>query len=143
MAFGRAMPYLGTGVRDIDASHEGLAFLLARIFEPGVECDRRSCGCDHSHCRKMSAILTYVGRNFADEAALMDRGGYPHQDAHCGEHRKLENELKAMQAAHVCGERDRAVIRQLVDHWAVHHLQGCDLPLGRWAVTRRVVPPAA
>jgi len=143
MALGRAMPYLGTGVPDIDAGHEGLAFLLGRIFDPGVECHRRNGCCDHCHCRKVSAILAFVGRGFATESDLMDRGGYPYQDAHCDEHRKLEDELKALLAAHVCGERDRVVVRQLIDRWAVHHLNACDLPLGRWAVTRRVVPPAA
>jgi len=141
MGLGRAMPYLGTGVREIDASHEGLEFLLGHIFEPGIECLRRGGHCDQSRCRKLSALLAFVGRGFADEADLMERGGYPHRDAHCHEHRKLETELKALLAARVCGERDRVMVRQLVDHWAVSHIQSSDLPLGRWAVTRRVVPP--
>ena len=141
MGFAQAMPYLGTGVREIDAGHEGLAFLLARIFEPGVECQRGNGPCDHSHCRKLSAMMSFLGRNFAGEAALMERGDYPYQDSHCDDHLKLVEELKAMQSDRLCAERDRVVVRQLVDRWAVHHLQACDLPLGRWAITRRVVPP--
>ena len=143
MTFAQSMPYLGTGVREIDAGYEGLAFLLGHIFDPGVECQRQDGACDHGRCAKLSALLTFVGRRFDDEDALMERGLYPHRDAHQDEHTKLVEDLRAMQVAHVCAERDRAVVRQMVDRWAVHHLHACDVPLGRWAVTRRVVPPVA
>jgi len=142
MAFGRALLDFGTGVREIDAGHEGLAFLMARIFEPGVECGRKSGACGEHSCNKLSALLTFLRHNFAAESDLMERGGYPNRDAHCDDHVKVVEDLKALQASRVCAERDRVLVRQVVDRWALRHFQACDHPLGRWAVTRRVVPAA-
>ena len=139
MGVGGVTACLGTGVRAIDVSHEGLGFLLGRIFEPGVECRRQDGGCDHSSCCKIAALLHYLGRNFAEEEALMAEHSYKHLGEHRREHALLVEELRAMQAARTCGERDHAHVRHSIDKWAVHHYAGCDQTLGRWATTRRVV----
>ncbi len=142
MAHDRPRPVLGTGVPEIDAGHEGLSFLLGRLFDAGVECRRRDGGCDHTDCRKIGALATYLGRNFAAEEALMERGSYPPGDEHCRDHLRLIEELREMQAARMCGERDRAIVRHSVDRWAARHHHGADHPLARWAVTRRLLPAA-
>jgi hemerythrin-like metal-binding protein len=124
----------------MDCTHDGLRFLMGRIFDTGVECRRDQHGCDHSHCTKISALVTYLRRNFVAEEALMSAAGYPHAADHRRDHWRVVEELQGLQAARLCGERDRALVRQVINRWVSHHHQGCDHPLGRWAATRRLVP---
>lgn len=128
----------GSGVPVIDAEHQGLVFLLGRIFTPGVECRRAEHGCDHTDCCKIGALASFLGRNFAAEEAMMGQGAYPLDQAHCRDHGRLLGELREMQAAHICGERDHAVVRHSIERWIVRHYSGADFPLARWAITRRV-----
>ena len=128
----------GSGVPVIDAEHDGLAFLLGRIFTPGVECRRATHGCDHSDCCKISALALFLGRNFTAEEAMMGQGAYPLDQAHCRDHARLLGELREMQAARLCGERDHAVLRHSIERWTARHYPGADYPLARWAITRRV-----
>ncbi len=138
MAYDKPRPAIGTGVPEIDAGHEGLFFLLERIFAAGVECRRPDGACDHADCRKIGALIAFLTRNFAAEEALMGRGSYPQGDGHCRDHLRLMEELRAMQQARICGERDRGLIRHGIDRWAAHHHHDADRPLARWAVTRRL-----
>jgi hemerythrin-like metal-binding protein len=133
---------LSTGVREIDADTEGLCFLMARIFDPLVECQRRHGSCDQSHCTRIDAILRYMGRSFDRQEKLMAEADYPADLEHRRDHQEVKEQLRAMQAARLCADRDRHVLRETVMRWVVGHNAHCDLPLGSWAVTRRVLPPA-
>ncbi len=133
---------LTTGVREIDSDTEGLCFLMARIFDPLVECRRRFGACDHSHCTRIEAILKYMGRSFARQEKLMDDADYPASAEHRRDHHALVTQLHAMQAARLCADRDHHVVHEAVTRWAVGHNAQCDLPLGSWAITRRVLPPS-
>jgi hemerythrin-like metal-binding protein len=142
------MPALGphdltTGVREIDAYTEGLCFLMERIFDPLVECRRREGACDHSHCTRIDAIMKYMARGFDRQNRLMAEAAYPGQIEHRRDHDALVAQLRSMQTAHLCAERDSNVVREVVTAWAVGHNSHCDSPLGKWAVTRRVVEPAS
>jgi hypothetical protein len=135
---------LETGVPAIDAGNEGLRFLLRHMFEPGVECRRGHGGlgpCDHSRCTRIEAILRYVGRNFAVQERVMTDGAYPAAERHRNEHASLLDRLSVMLDAHVCADREGGKVHDLVVHWMEEHARHCDQPLGRWAVTRRVLEP--
>ncbi|MGE5547621.1 MAG: hypothetical protein ACM33T_12025 [Solirubrobacterales bacterium] len=127
-----------TGIRDIDAGNEGLAFLMERVFDPLVECRRRTGACDHCNCTKIGAVIKFVGRNFLREEDLMRSAAYPSAGDHVRDHYRLVEELKSMQAARVCGDRDRARVREFILRWSKHHQHGSDLPLGLWAASRGV-----
>ncbi|MGE5503186.1 MAG: bacteriohemerythrin [Actinomycetota bacterium] len=131
-----------TGVREIDAGNEGLSYLLARVFDVGVECRRgRSGACDFRECTKISAILRYVGRHFAGQEAVMAEADYPAGGEHSRDHAALVHGLAAMQDACVCAERERSRVRAFIAEWHADHFVRCDRPLGRWAITRRVLQP--
>jgi hypothetical protein len=131
-----------TGVREIDAGNEGLSYLLARVFEAGVECRRGGSGaCDYHQCTKIAAILRYVARNFAGQEQVMAEADYPAGSDHSRDHAALVDGLQAMRDACVCAERDRGKVRQFVADWHADHFIRCDRPLGRWAITRRVLKP--
>ena len=142
MAHDKPRTVIGTGVPEIDAGHEGLAFLLGRIFAAGVECRRCDGGCDHTDCSKIGALIAYLNRSFTAEEALMGEGVYPQGDDHRRDHVRLIGELREMQEARICGERDRALVRHSIDRWIARHHHGPDHSLARWAVTRRLVPVA-
>lgn len=140
------MPELGatelsTGVREVDADIEGLCFLLARIFDPMVECRRRNGECDHVQCTRIAAIRKYVERGFRRQDALMEQADYPLSADHQAEHDALVDQLAAMGDAGVCGDRDRHVVRESVARWLLRHNRGFDRLLANWAVTRRVLSP--
>jgi hemerythrin len=140
------MPELGpqelsTGVREIDADIEGLCFILARIFEPLVECRRRYGECDHRQCTRISAISTYLSRSFARQDGVMEAAAYPLTAEHQLEHDALLDQLVAMQDAGVCGDRDRHIVREAVARWMLRHNRAYDRTLANWAVTRRVLTP--
>src|SRR5512145_2424885 len=84
---------LSTGVREIDADIEGLCFLLARIFDPLVECRRRNGECDHVQCTRIAAILKYVNRGFRRQGELMAAADYPLGAEHQAEHTVLADQL--------------------------------------------------
>lgn len=133
-----------TGVPAIDAGNEGLRFLLGRVFQPGVECRRGPHGrgeCDLSRCTRIAAIMRYVERNFAHQEEVMDESGYPDAPRHRNDHASLLERLGVMLHAQVCADKDGAKVHELVSHWAVEHALNCDRPLGRWALTRRVLEP--
>jgi hemerythrin-like metal-binding protein len=133
-----------TGVPVIDAGNEGLRFLLARMFQPGVECRRGDSGhgdCDYSRCTRISALMRYVERNFAHQEEVMAESGYPDTGRHRDDHASLLDRLGVMLHAQVCADKDAAKVHDLVSHWAVEHMLACDRPLGRWALTRRVLEP--
>jgi hemerythrin-like metal-binding protein len=132
-----------TGVREIDAGNEGLQYLLQRLFAPLVECRRVAGPCDFRACTKIQAIIRYTGRNFAGQEAVMTDADYPNGNDHQRHHASLLDGLKQMQAECVCAERDSASVRAFIARWTTDHLQRCDRPFGRWAVTRRVLPPVA
>lgn len=142
------MPALGphdltTGVREIDVYTEGLCFLMERIFDPLVECRRREGPCDHSKCTRIAAIMKYMLRGFDRQDHLMAEGGYPGEIEHRRDHAALMAQFRSMQAAHLCADRDRHVVRDMVTEWSIGHNRHCDTPLGNWAVTRRMVDPAS
>lgn len=129
----RALRNIGTGLREIDAGNEGLCFLLDRIFaDPLAECRRRHGKCDHSRCTKISALLTYVGRNFADQERMMGLGQYPLLADHSRDHADLVTGLKSMQDARVCASDDAPRVRNFITGWTARHLHACDRPLGAW-----------
>lgn len=133
---------LSTGVREIDADTEGLSFLMARIFDPLVECRRRNgCECDHTQCTRIGAILKYVNRGFLRQEDLMTQADYPLAVEHRTEHDALADQLVAMQNAGICADRDRNVVRESVARWQQRHHRGFDRVLANWAVTRRVLSP--
>lgn len=127
---------MATGIRELDAVNQGLGFLLGRLFEPGVECRRRYGACDRTACTRIGAILRYMSRNFVEHEAMMAQDGYPQREDHARDHRLLEQRLKAMQAAKVCGDSDRAVVRDFVTKWAACHIQRCDQPVGSWVAAK-------
>lgn len=129
---------IGTGLREIDAANEGLCFLLDRLFtDPMAECRRRYGKCDHGSCSKISALLTYVGRNFAEQERMMSGdGAYPLHGDHIRDHAHLVSDLKSMQAAHVCADDDGPRVRAFVSRWAAHHIHVCDRPLSTWMMRR-------
>lgn len=132
---------VSTGVREIDADIEGLCFLLARIFDPLVECRRCYGECDHSQCTRITAIRTYVERGFHRQDALMAGAEYPLYADHQAEHQALLTQLTAMVDAGLCADRDRQVVREAVSRWLARHNRGFDRLLANWAVTRRVLSP--
>lgn len=132
-----------TGVREIDADIEGLCFLMARIFDPLVECRRCYGPCDHSHCTRINAIRTYVERGFRRQDSLMAAAEYPLSADHQAEHLALLNQLAAMIDAGLCADRDRHVVHDAVCRWVARHNSGFDHLLANWAVTRRVLPPSS
>ncbi|HTH16588.1 MAG TPA: hypothetical protein VL974_08045 [Magnetospirillum sp.] len=134
---------LTTGVREIDADTEGLCFLMSRLFDPLVECRRRYGECDHRQCTRIGAIAKYLDRSFRRQDDLMMSAGYPMADEHQAEHEALVEQLAAMQQACVCADRDRAVVDNAVTLWLLRHHRGFDRLLANWAVTRRVLSPAA
>lgn len=141
------MPELGptelsTGVREIDADTEGVCFLMARIFDPLVECRRRYGECDHVQCTRIAAIMTFMTRSFQRQDSLMEAAAYPFASDHRAEHDALVEQLGAMSAAGVCADRDRQMVREAVSRWLVHHNRTFDRVLANWAVTRRVLFPA-
>lgn len=134
---------LTTGVREIDADTEGLRFLMQRIFDPLVECRRCNGSCDYTSCTRIEAILKYITRSFARQERLMDEACYPADAEHRRDHATLVEQLRAMQAAFVCADRDRHLVRKAVIDWAIDHNHDCDSPLASWATTRRVLAPTA
>ncbi|OAN51428.1 hypothetical protein A6A04_16045 [Paramagnetospirillum marisnigri] len=135
-----------TGVPAIDAANDGLRFLLERVFEQGVECRRGPHGkgeCDLTRCSRIDAILRYVRRNFSYQEEVMAEAGFPEAQRHCDDHTALIEKLTIMRDAHVCADKDSTKVHDFIAHWATNHAKTCDQPLGRWAVTRRVVSPRA
>lgn len=132
---------MSTGVREIDADIEGLCFLMARIFDPLVECRRCNGVCDHSNCSRIAAIRAYVQRGFIRQDALMADAAYPLHADHQAEHQALLNQLAAMTEAGLCADRDRQVVREAVNRWLARHHRGFDRLLANWTVTRRVLSP--
>ncbi|MCR6628727.1 MAG: hypothetical protein NVV74_00945 [Magnetospirillum sp.] len=133
---------LSTGVREIDADTEGLCYLMARIFDPLVECRRRHGECDHRQCTRIAAVLTFMNRSFQRQEHLMAAADYPLAGDHQEEHALLKEQLAAMQEAGVCADRDRQVVREAVTRWTLRHNRAFDRTLANWAVTRRVLFPA-
>ncbi|RAU21339.1 hypothetical protein CU669_14315 [Paramagnetospirillum kuznetsovii] len=133
-----------TGVPAIDAAHDGLRFLLERVFEPGVECRRGAVGkgeCDRVRCLRIDAILRYVQRNFSTQEQVMAEAAYPEAQRHQDDHASLVDKLTIMRDGHVCADKDSLKVHDFIAHWAGEHAKRCDQPLGRWAVTRRLVDP--
>ena len=133
-----------TGVPSIDAANDGLRFLLERVFQPGVECRRGAGGrgeCDLHRCSRIEAIMRYVGRNFAHQEKVMADSAYPEAGRHLDDHTNLLDHLNIMLHAQVCADRDSAKVHDFIAHWVIEHAQRCDHPLGRWAITRRVLEP--
>jgi|AGTN01.1.fsa_nt_gi Hemerythrin len=134
---------LATGVREIDADTEALSFLMSRIFDPLVECRRGEGNCDHCQCTRIDAVLRYVRRSFARQEDLMASAAYPGETAHRVDHAALVEQLKAMQAARVCADHDRILVREAVNRWLAAHHGGYDRPLANWTVTRRILSPGS
>lgn len=140
------MPELGpaelsTGVREIDADIESLCFLMARIFDPLVECRRQYGECDRSQCSRIAAIAKFLERTFDRQDALMGQAEYPLAADHQADHEALRAQLAAMREAGVCADRDRDVVREAVSRWLTRHNRACDRQLANWAVTRRLLTP--
>lgn len=132
---------LSTGVREIDADTESLCFLMARIFDPLVECRRQHGECDRTQCARIDAIAKFLERSFRRQETLMAQADYPLAADHLADHQVLRAQLSAMRDAGVCADRDREVVREAVVRWLARHNQTCDHPLATWAVTRRLVTP--
>lgn len=122
----------GSGQPDIDNRSEGLAFVLGHLFEPMVECRRRFGHCDRTQCARLTALLTFLDRNFSAEETLMDQTAFPGQDRHRREHGHVLHVLRHMRAANLCADDHGAVVRAVVGRWLARHVRDADHDLGRW-----------
>lgn len=139
----RLCKVMETGMREIDAGNEALSFLMARVFDPGVECQRSGGFCDHSCCGKIGAILKFVERQFVRQDEAMAEAGYPSRDDHARDHQALLDGLRSMQAAKLCAEDDTAAVRDFITRWTATHVQRCDRAYGSWLQSRQAPRRAA
>lgn len=126
-----------TGVRRIDAANEGLCFLIGRMFEPLVECRRRTGHCDRRACTKIAALVAFTRRNFAAQEELMRAISFPHADEHARDHQRLLDDLEILYRSNVCADIERARVREVLLRWIAAHVTAEDSTLGDWARTRR------
>lgn len=123
---------LACGARQVDAANEGLFFLIANLFLPGVECKRRNGVCPRDGCGKVAAVLRYLTRNFAAQDKLMAEAGYPDTATHCTAHAELLARLRDLSDRSACGDWEDEKLSSLITAWAVEHVRAHDKLLGEW-----------
>ncbi len=117
------------GVAAIDRDHRLLLNLINQLH------DAQETAQTHDMVSSVLTVLTeYVQRHFSAEEALMERGGYPHLEAHRKEHRRIESRVREMKALYDAGEY--AVVEsdmlRFFTQWLANHIVGVDTRFRPW-----------
>lgn len=117
------------GVAAIDRDHRLILDLINQLH------DAQETAQTHDMVGSvLNVLLEYVERHFAAEEALMERGGYPHLDAHRKEHRRIEARVREMKSLYDGGEY--AVVEsdmlRFFTQWLANHIVGVDTRFRPW-----------
>ena len=112
------------GEPEIDAQHRQLILLANQILDmlPEADMDEVQAG--------LLSLAEYMEAHFCAEEALMERIGFPDQEAHGECHARILSEMQAMREnpATLPGIRDAVVI--LLGRWVEDHLHHLDSEIG-------------
>lgn len=124
----RWRPEYATGVQELDAEHQGLFALFAKLhaaIHAGQGSDVVGPVLDE--------LLDYTWYHFAREEALMTRIGYPHLSQHVIEHGNLRRQVDAMRALFAAGEDGLPMeLLQLLSDWLKCHTTTSDRRIGAY-----------
>lgn len=127
------------GIRAVEVANQCLAFLVARLFEAGVECPGPDVCRRNGRCGKATALAAFAYRKFAAEEAFMGQIGYPALPTHVEDHRRLRTHLDDIALLRDCGTAVTR-LRAVVDGWLPHHLAAFDRSFSQWACGRTLAP---
>lgn len=111
-----------TGITEIDAQHEVLFDIVARLEKAVTSEDRWSA----VHFGLVE-LAGYVNIHFAVEEVLMRLHGYPDLEAHIVEHRRFSAELSDLEENSVRRIDISATMLAMLRAWLINHIGGADL----------------
>lgn len=118
-----------------DHAAETLLFLLATTFAP----ETPAPGPVGGPCPKIDNVIAFLRRRFAGEERIMREVGYPEMAIHAFEHRALIARLARLRQQLRVGRYDSAHFLDVLETWAVVHIERHDKPLGRFVMWHEVV----
>lgn len=126
MAFLLWTPALSVGVRQFDDQHQALVRMLNDLHTAMME------GRGNDVLGKtLAGLVDYTATHFADEERLLALHGYPELPAHREEHRKLVEQVVALQERYRSSRAGLTVeVMIFLKDWLVQHIQGADRRYG-------------
>lgn len=130
----RWLPEYAIGVQDIDAEHQGLFALAAKLHN----------AVQSNHAPEilesvLNELIDYTCYHFAHEEQLMERIGYPHYADHCEEHEALRSQVFAMQKRFAEGEHGMPMnVLRFLTNWLKCHTTTTDRRIGSYMRKRRL-----
>jgi hemerythrin-like metal-binding protein len=131
----RWLPDYAIGVQVVDAEHQGLFALAAKLHHSILS--------DHAPetlGQVLKELIDYTCYHFAHEEELMQRIGYPHFAAHCDQHEALRAQVLVMQERYTAGEHGMPMnVLQFVTDWLKCHTTTSDRRIGSYMRKRGLV----
>lgn len=119
--------------RFLEASREGLFFVLDRFFHPRVICTDPG-----GTCGRIEDTIRLLSRNLEREERLMLKTGYPRSAAHKWAHDALLRKLDRMKHTLVCGDYDNALVFDFMTKWLKTHSATYDKHFNKFLLARRM-----
>ena len=117
---------LSVGVKEFDQQHQKLIGMVNELHDAM----KTGKGTDMLG-RTLSGLVTYTAQHFAAEEKLMSQHGYPEFPLHQGEHKKLVDQVKKLQADLASGKSVLTLeVMTFLKDWLSKHIQGTDKKYG-------------
>ncbi|MBF0625414.1 MAG: bacteriohemerythrin [Magnetococcales bacterium] len=124
-------PALSVGVAEIDADHQRLLGLMARLEEAIAQ------GAGEAVVRDILAhLLDYTSWHFRHEQRLMRQYVYPDFASHRQEHENLIRNALALRDKLTAGQMLASELHGFLGIWITEHILGADRRLGAWLGSR-------
>ena len=121
------------GIPEIDEQHKALFELIAKIHT-AIHERKGSAACQ----TVLDELVDYTRIHFALEQSLMRMMGYPDYKAHCEHHRKLVEDVEAMQAKIRAGSASISFeLLHFLRNWLAKHIIGEDIQYARFFLSRK------
>ncbi len=124
---------LQLGYQPIDDDHMKLADLINQLYAAGME------GRDHDQQSDiLGQLVDYTSWHFRHEQRLMQACGYPETDLHIKEHKKLLDQVQAVQRKYDQAEyEDLTELNTLLKDWLIGHILKVDSKLVDYLLTNQ------
>lgn len=122
------------GVPSIDMEHRRLVELLNELH------DSMTAGKAAEHLTSiLDGLVAYTADHFRHEEELFALHGFPEAESHTEEHRRLVEQVAALQGKLLRREATLTIeLLRFLKNWLIKHILGADKAYGPFLVERRV-----
>ena len=121
-------PSLSIGIEVIDEQHKQIVEYINKLDSAILDNDNQAIR------HVLDELVDYTMTHFAFEESLLQKGGYPHFDAHKQVHETFKKSITEYVEQFEQGEAVGRKLLSMLRVWLTNHIKRDDMDYGPWAM---------